>query len=395
MATANDLYQRLLFRHATDTEGYEAELVASLAALLADTEADLVSRIRVILDRMPPGETMTPRSLRRLDGMLGRIRDIRTRAWVEYNSTLRQELLQFMRDEVSFGQEAFARSIPIEGVSLAAPTAAALRAAVVERPFRLNDSTVRTLAQYMASIREQDRVRIEQAIRLGYLESQNLDQIIQRIRGTRAAGFRDGILALSARNAETIVRTAVNHYANSARATLWSENTELFLGLVWTAVLDRRTTLICQSRDGHVAPIGDQPIPRSVRLPRLDPPNAVPPAHANCRSILVAIISPEGLVGDRPFVVEKSGRRVDFNSAASRRRWAIEKVGRVPARVNYEQFIRSQDFDFQVDVYGPTRARLLREGGLSIEDLVDRNGRRYTLAELRRRNVTAFEKITG
>lgn len=392
MADAVTEYQRLLFRHATDLEGYEDGLVLLLANLLAETERDLVDQIRRRLERLGEGP-MSPRRLQRLELLLRDIRELRTQAWADFNKRMRQELFDFAKSEVAFAADAFEDAVGLEGIALSTPLVAQLRAAVFERPFRLNANDARTLAEFMAGIREQDVERITNAIRIGMLEGESIEQIVRRVRGTRAANYQDGVLALSQRNATTIVRTAVNHFSNAARATLWEGNDDIIFGLVWVAVLDRRTTLICQSRDGHVAPNGNNPIPRTVKLPRLQPPDARPPAHANCRSILVALLSPEGLIGNRPFVVERgSGRRITFGSAAARSRWANARIGQVPARTTYEQFIRNEDFDFMVEVYGRDRARLLRDGGLSLEDLVQRNGRNYSLAELRRRNAGAFRK---
>lgn len=392
MPTSNSEYQRLLFRHATDLEGYEEEFIAALVLLLRDTEEDLVLQIRRLLESLEfGGSRVTPARLERLERMLVKIRELRTRAWADYNKALRQELFDFAKDEVEFARTAFKIAIQLEGIELAAPSAATLRSALFERPFRLNANDARTLAEYMAGLRARDAQQIEQAIRIGFIEGQTLDQVIQRIRGTADSGYTNGILHATRRDAATIARTGLNHFANAARATLWEGNDDIILGLVWVSVLDGRTTLICQARDGHVAPLGSNSIPANVKLPLLIPPNARPPAHARCRSIMVVLISPEGLIGYRPYVIDSvTGRRTTFRSQAHRRRWAQRRVGRVPARTNYQQFISNEDFSFLVDVYGPTRAKLLVDGGLSIEDLVSRQGRRYTLEQLRQRNAEAF-----
>jgi len=119
---------------------------------------------------------------------------------------------------------------------------------------------------------------------------------------------------------------------------------------------------------------------------------------------MVAIVSPEGVVGRRPFVVDtRTGRRreIDFRRMARqqgrpvsevRREWARQRVGQVPAKMTYEEWLRRQDVEFQNEVLGPTRAKLFREGGLSMDDFVTNSGRRYSLQELRRRDAEAFRK---
>jgi hypothetical protein len=392
--SANSEYQRLLLRHSIDLEGFEENLVGEMLAILRAGEPALARELSSLLATLPlGGEPISQRDFERLDQILRRVRELRQEDWRKFNAELRSALSALAGQEVQFGQAAFATAVRLQDIGLATPAAATLRARLFDQPFRLNATTSRTLAEYLAGLRVQDQQRIEQIIRAGFVEGQTAQQVLQSVFGSRRSRFSDGLTKMSANHAESIVRTAMSHFVNGSRAALWEENDDVILGSVWTAVLDGRTTLICQSRDGHVAPVGDKPIPDFVKLPRLNPPNAVPPAHGRCRSILVALISPEGLIGDRPFVIDlRTGSRVDFTSRDQRLRWAQQRVGRVPAKVNYRQFIMNEDLEFQLSVYGPTRTALLRRGGLTVDDLVSRNGRRYTEAELRLRNAEAFRR---
>lgn len=403
MPTANELYRDALLRHATNLQGYEEALVERVIRIINATERDLVAQLTDRLEALGAGSvTITKFRRQRLEEMLARIRDIRRRAWTEVNQTLRVELTDLAREEAEFVREAFEEAVQIENVALAAPTVAAIRAAAMEAPFRMNSEAARTLAEWMASLREADQRRLEEALRIGYLEGEDVNTLVRRVRGTRANRYRDGLLQITRRQVETVVRTAVSHFANSARDTVWEANADVILGLQWVSTLDGRTTDICRARDGKVAPLGNNEVPPG--LPRLDPPNARPPAHANCRSVMVAIVSPEGVVGRRPFVVDtRTGRRreIDFRRMARqqgrpvsevRREWARQRVGQVPAKMTYEEWLRRQDVEFQNEVLGPTRAKLFREGGLSMDDFVTNSGRRYSLQELRRRDAEAFRK---
>jgi SPP1 gp7 family putative phage head morphogenesis protein len=83
---------------------------------------------------------------------------------------------------------------------------------------------------------------------------------------------------------ETIVRTNSTDAYNMGRLIQARDpDLEGFIsGMLYSAVLDSRTTEICQFLDGNIIPM-DEPA-----LDRLTPPN-----HFNCRSILVAV--PEGV----------------------------------------------------------------------------------------------------
>jgi hypothetical protein len=214
---------------------------------------------------------------------------------------------------------------------------------------------------------------------------------VRTLRGTKAGQYKDGILSTSRRHAETIVRTAANHISNAARDQVWQANSDIVRGVRWTSTLDGRTSLTCQSRDGHVAPIGDKPLaPGEVRL---SPPDARPPAHPNCRSVVVAVLDGLGIIGERPTVRDRRtpGRReVDFRRIAEeegktiqqvRSEWADANVGRAPAATNYEQWLRGQDPDFQDQVLGKSRAAMFREGA-SIGDFVTSTGQPKRVADL-------------
>lgn len=353
MPTVNDLYQRALFEHAVGVESTEDEFVGAFVALLASTEGDLTRQISEELEKINLSGTRRSRAkLDRLTKMLDKIRGVRRDAWTLVVDQLRSQMNTLVSDEVEFARVAFERAVSLEGIKLAAPSAQALRAATFAAPFQFNSQRAQTLTNWLASLREADLNRIEGAIRLGFVQSEETSSIIRRIRGTRANRFRDGILQVTRRQGEVIVRTAVNHFANTARAATWEANDDIILGLVWTAVLDGRTTNVCVARDGRVSPLGSNQVPKGMG--RLEPPSARPPAHAQCRSIMVALISPEGLVGTRPFVRDtrtSRKREIDFRRMARqqgrsvaevRREWAENRVGRVPSSVTAEEFFRDE-----------------------------------------------------
>lgn len=79
---------------------------------------------------------------------------------------------------------------------------------------------------------------------------------------------------------ETIVRTNITQSFNQGRlvATRDPELTPFVAGMEYSAIMDSRTTSICQHLDGRIFAIDDP------NLDRLTPPN-----HFNCRSVLVPV----------------------------------------------------------------------------------------------------------
>jgi hypothetical protein len=212
-------------------------------------------------------------------------------------------------------------------------------------------------------------------------------------------------LATSRRNAETIVRTAVNHTANTAREAVFDANPDVIDALRWSSVLDGRTTPICQANDGKLAGVGGKPVPASLAGPGtlLTPEAQRPPAHPSCRSLMTAVIGGE-TVGERPFVRDtRTGKRrqLDFRKEARRtgrdvkeirKEWVDKNVGRIPAKTTYNQWMSRQPRAFQEEVLGKTKARLFREGGLKLDKFVDRKGAELNLAELAALEPDAFVK---
>jgi len=158
---------------------------------------------------------------------------------------------------------------------------------------------------------------------------------------------------------------------------------------------------ICQARDGALKPVGDKPLPNGAR--RLDPPDATPPAHPNCRSVLVAVLDGEGLLGSRPFITDKrrpDERIADFRAEARRsgksivdvrKAWQKENVGTLPAETTYNEWLGKQSASFQDEVLGKTKGALFRRGDLSLDKFVDRRGNELTITDLRGRHPGAFD----
>jgi hypothetical protein len=119
---------------------------------------------------------------------------------------------------------------------------------------------------------------------------------------------------------------------------------------------------------------------------------------------MVGYIDGVGLLGNRPFVVDTRNRRrreIDFRAEAKRtgksiqdirREWSDRNVGRVPAATTYQDFLKRQPASFQDDVLGRTKGKLFRDGGLTVDQFVDRAGNELTLDQLAATKPEAFVK---
>ena len=384
MATANEAYFDAALRHQVGIRRFTAGEVAAVQRLLEQADRDLTANLRARLRR--EGTFVGRRFVtKRLTRLLADIRALRQETMKSVRARTRQNLVEVAKMEGAFEQRLLQNAIPIE-ISFASVEIQALREIVFRRPFQ-----GRLLNQWFRTLEQADQRGLQQAIQLGMVQGESIDQIVARVAGTRRFGFRDGVLALTRRNAEAVVRTAVNHISNASREALWTANSDIISALRWTSTLDGRTSAICRARDGKLAPVGGKPLPKGATP--LVPSGARPPAHVNCRSVMVAVLDGMGIVGQRPFVVDtRTGRRRRFSSAADRRRWAAENIGSVPAATTYQEWLGRQSAGFQDGVLGPARGRLFRQGGLTLDNFVDRRGNELTLDELRATFPSAFGK---
>ena len=391
--TANQRIFDAALRHQVGLRRFTAGEVARIVALLEEADRDLVRQLRARLGsvRARPTEYTSER----LQRLLEDVRLARREAFALMRGQLSPTLRKLATMEAGFEGRLLQEAMPFS-VELATVAPAQLRAIVTTQPF-----AGANLGQWYSSLASADQGGLTRAIQLGLSQGENLDQIVRRVAGTRSAGFRDGVLALNRRNAETVVRTAINGVANAARESVWSENADIISALRWTSTLDGRTSPVCRARDGALTPAtAGGTLPEGSRA--LDPLGARPPAHPGCRSVMVAQVDGVAAVGTRPTVSDtrtRDKREVDFRAEARktgrpiqevRKRWADENIGFTPAATDYNSWLRTQPPSFQADVLGPARAKLFREGGLSLDRFVDSTGRQYTLLELARDNARAF-----
>lgn len=385
-------------RHQVALRRYGDRTLKKIREFLEEQDRDLVEQIRPRLARIL---SLKKGQGARLEELLRESKRMRDAVNAVLSKRLRSELFDLSKAEAAHEKAILTKSVPIE-MNVASASVGRLKAVVTSRPFE-----GRLLREWFQGLNASDKANLSQALRLGIANGEALDNIVKRIVGTRANRYSDGVLSLSRRNAESLVRTAITHVSNAARSEVWDANANIIWGLRWTSTLDGRTSKICQARDGDVALIGgsQKSVPSGTDL--LSPQGARPPAHIKCRSLMVALLSPEGILGDRPFVRDARTPRqrdVDFAKeakasageswgrmsaaernrrvAAVRKKWGDENIGQVPASTTYEDWIRRQPEEFQDATLGPTRARLFRSGKLSLSEFVDVGGRTRTLDEL-------------
>ncbi len=319
-----------------------------------------------------------------------RVREIRAPAWTVAEADYKQEMLELAQEEAEWMDDAVKRTLPVQ-VTTTLPATQALKNTVSQGVY-----SGKTIAQWFDDLKRSEFRRIMSSVRSGVAQGLTTDDIVRDIMTTQNN--------ITRRGATAVARTATNGVANAAREEYFRANADIIDKVVWVSVLDGRTTAICRSLDGEVWGVNE--------------PHPTPPIHVNCRSTLAPVFEGAGIVGERPFVRDTRTRRFrerDFRAEAKaaagpdrwremtekqrrrqiagvRRDWINRNVGQVPAKVTYEQWLKRQSASFQDDVLGPSRGKLFRQGGITLDRFVDNTGKEYTLKELKRRDREAFKE---
>lgn len=272
--------------------------------------------------------------------------------------------------------EAIKRSFRKIGASIdvITPNPGIVATSVASIPFQglpLND--------WIAALNRNDFARTWATIQEGIYAGRTNQELVRDVIGSPSLRFKDGVREVTRNGARTLVRTLTNHAASQGRQSLWEENGDIIRAVQWVSTLDTRTTPICRERDGRVGPVflGDEDFRVREGEKELNPPNARPPAHPNCRSTTVA--------------VTKSFRELGFNAEDFRPETRASMNGKVSADLTYYEWLKKQSASVQEDVLGPRRFKLWKEGGIAPERFVNDQGRQFTLEELRRKMPDAFK----
>lgn len=346
--------------------------------------SSLATRQQVILERLKAGEVKKLATFlkqaadvirRRLsqgeltDMERGRaelqLQTIRTELTAIYGKA-GQAMTDGMKDYADFagGYETRALdAVLIQGVDVVTPAANQIYAAAIARPMT-SGKTATLLEPFISEWSSRSVTAIENTVRQGFFEGRTNQQIVKDIIGTKANGYQDGIIDVTRRSAETVVRTSIQHVAQVARNEVYAANADIVARYEWVSTLDNRTSPSCRALDGREFEIGKGPLP---------------PLHPNCRSSTVPVINNKYI-------------RETLRQGATR----VSVDGPVPANMSYYEWLKTQPVDFQNEAIGPVRAQLLRDGGLSAQRFQElqlgRNFEPLTLDEMKKLEPVAFNR---
>jgi len=267
----------------------------------------------------------------------------------EYEKSVVDEMLEFIGYESEFNVNLLESAAT--AVAVTAPALAILQAAMLLRRMPLEPDRSYTINEALQEYSGRKSRQIVQTIRDGVTLGQTSQEITSNL---------NNLTKLQQRQAATLARTVTNYASVQAREVVMRENPNITNSYRWVATLDGRTSLICASRDQQI-------FKESNESPK-------PPAHFNCRSTIAPILEEDSPDQFRAALGDSGAQQVSKST-------------------RYETWLRRQSRAFQTEVLGVTRAKLFREGRISIGRFVDAQGATLTLDQLRKLEPMVFEDL--
>lgn len=357
MPSVNEEIQDRAIRHQIQLLRLENNEAQAIIKMLDDEVIpDLVDRIAAHLSRMElSGGTIQGIEAQRLQSLSGAIDEILKRfdgSGPDSADSIRRKLVERLtgiaETEAKAADKVIQDALPIE-FETAVPDVNKLRSLVINQPF---DGA--PLDEWFTNLSNNAKQKITRAVRVGMTEGQTMDQIMRNIRGTVAENYTDGILHKQfRRHAESITRSAVIHSSSQARMEYFTANDDLIKSVQWVATLDTRTCEICMGLDGQEFELdGKQP-----------------PAHINCRCVLVPVVKSWKELG------------IDLDEAPAGTRASMD--GQVPAKKTFPEWLENQSAKVQKDALGKGRYELWKAGNVDVKDFVNDRGQILNLEQLK------------
>jgi SPP1 gp7 family putative phage head morphogenesis protein len=357
MASVNEEIADRIRIHALDFERFAAGLRRRVLELLLALEADLIAQLRA-LDPTEPAVREFREA--RLERLLEQTRASIAEGYAAVNGVVLDDLGE-VAEIAAVGAAAAVNEVVGASIMTAALAPERARALVDETMIEGAPS-----ADWWAKQAGDAVFRFRAAVQMGYAQGETVEQIVRRVKGTRAAGYRDGVMEVTRRNATSLVHTSVQAVSNSARREAFANNSDIIYAKLHISTLDSSTTPVCRARSGLAWTLDGKPIRHNIAY------NGGPPLHFRCRSTEVPLLK------DIDDIPNGKAARIDEATQAS-------MDGQVPADLDFENWLKTKSKTMQVEILGPGRWELWNAGKITMVDMVDQTGRELTLEELRKK----------
>lgn len=377
MQTVNDYLMEDFTRQSVNLMRIEAGAHKKVLGMMKKLEIDLITQIQNI---DPTAVNATSYKLARLQALLKQTTDTIRTAYASNRAQLTGDLTDIAANENLSTIGTLNANLGIDIASVAFPRSTALslaRNTVIEGAVPA-EWWSRQAGALKRSFTDQ--------MNLGLLAGETNGQLVQRIRGTATgkrlayeidgvtktySEFSGGIMDVTTRQAQALVRTSVQSVAQDARMETFKENQHILKGVMASVTFDLRTTDLCKGRSGMAWDFDGKPM---NEITFEDYPGE-PPWHWNCRTQLVG--------------VTKSWKELSTKNKSklgrSPKGLKASMDGQVPGDLTYDQWLRKKSVAEQEEALGVAKRKLWNQGKVKLRDLVDQSGNSLPIDKLKKK----------
>lgn len=358
-----------LIAHSLFSGRYSAGVARRMVLSLNEFDIELTTKLIITLD--DANVDVNSFTARRLESLLSSVREVNKNAVKHAFDILTDEMRDHLRYESGYYPSLFdslLSDVVLRKYPLMSLTEEMLFASVMSKPFQ-----GKLLSEWADGLEKDRMARISNTVRNGYLNGDSTVEIGRKIRGHANQGYKDGALQMSRANATTIAKTAINHLQATARDQFAAANKDIIDCKQWLSTLDSKTSHDCIIRDRLKYTLEGKPIGHKISYKQ--GPGKI---HWGCRSTET--------------LVTKSWRElgIDIDEMDAGTRASMD--GQVPAKTTFLEWIQRQPEWRQQEVFGETRFRLMKDGGMHPSEFYTDKGDFISLVQLRDIDERAFKE---
>lgn len=352
--TTNETLVDLFMERAIDLLRLEAGTRDKVLVFLAELEREIVGQLAKI---DPTGAADAARQKKRLAELLDVVRGTIRGTYRDVSTLLAREIRDIIDNEATWTGNAI--NAATRATFVDAGLTRGMLQTLVSNVLIHGAPTKDWWSRQAGGLDE----KFADEMRMGIALGESNSDLVARVRGKTG---QPGIMDISRRSAESLVRSSVQTAANVGREAMYAENDDLIAALQWSATLDTRTSVYCITRDGHHYSNDDAHKPKDGGPKWLEGPGRI---HRGCRSTSVPVL--------------KSWRELGIDEDEIPETTRASMDGQVAASQSFETWLKKQSVARQDNVLGTGKADLWRRGKITFRDLLDQNGRPLTTEQLR------------
>lgn len=208
--------------HTIDILRVGAGFRASVIHTLSDLEGVLIAQLE--------NDNLSVNKSAKLSALLSQSQKQISNAYSLVSGMMQENLKELATLEKKHTEASVAKAMNVSASLVSSGLSAKQLEAVVNKPLLFGHSS----ADWWQGQSEELRRKFSGAMQQGFLLGESVDELARRIRGSKDHGYADGIMPLTKRQAEALVRSSVIAISNQASIETIAEMGDIVKGIQWS-----------------------------------------------------------------------------------------------------------------------------------------------------------------